>query len=45
MLISDLFAQNKSTPLHRAALWGHHKICEYLNEHGASVDAQDEVKK
>ena len=44
MLISDLFAQNNSTPLHLAALRGNQVICQYLVEHGASVDVQDKVR-
>ena len=44
MLISDLFAQHNSTPLHLAARKGHHEICQYLVEHGANVDVQDKVK-
>ena len=44
MLISDLFAQNDSTPFHLAALRDNHEICQYLVEHGASVDVQDKVR-
>ena len=44
MLNSDLYAQNNSTPLHLAALRGHHEICQYLVEHGANVDVQDKVR-
>ena len=44
MLISDLFAQNNTTPLHLAAVRGHHEICQYLIEHGASVNVQDKVR-
>ena len=44
MLVSDLFVQNSSTPLHLAAQWGHHEICQYLVEHGGSVDVQDKVR-
>ena len=44
MLISELFAQKNSTPLHLAARRGHHKICQYLVEHGGRVNVKDKVR-
>ena len=44
MVISDLFTQNYSTPLHLAAEQGHHEICRYIIEHGANAEIQDKVR-
>ena len=44
MIISHFPAQEGSTALHMASWRGHHEICQYLIEHGASVDVQDKVR-
>ena len=44
MVISQLHAQDRSTALHLAAFNGNHEICQFLIEHGASVDAQEKVR-
>ena len=43
MILLHLYAQNGRTALHCAARNGHHETCGYLIEHGASVNAEDEV--
>ena len=37
--------QSGETPLHKAAGAGHHETCQWLFQHGASVDVQDKVRE
>ena len=42
--MSDIYAQAGKAALHRAAWNGHRETCQFLIDHGASVDAEDEVR-
>ena len=44
LIISHFNAQVGLTALHWAAMEGHHETCQILIKHGASVDAQDNVR-
>ena len=44
LIISHFHAQDCRTALHQAALKGHHETCQILIKHGASVNAQDNVR-
>ena len=42
-LLFYIFTQDHKTPLHHAAVYGHHSIVEYLIKCGADVNAFDKV--
>ena len=44
LIISHFHAQDGWTALHQAAMEGHHQTCQILIKHGASVNAQDNVR-